>query len=296
LKTKLQKTKKQKFMRDSNRLKEKYEVAFDGNQIFGVTLLAIGALVGTFFLGVVVGKKLNADAPPSSAPVDLLSQADAKTKSLDALTADANGLTFQDELTKKLAPLDFEKVKPGETPKPLSPVADKAEAKPEPPRIVPPEPKPLADLKAVEIPVEPALATKTKEAAPPKETPAKHESEAVSVDKAKPEVALTKTNDAGALKDAFGKAQRQVPDTTAGGKFTLQLSAYQDKGEADKFIARLRDKGYAPFTVESKVAGKGTWYRVRMGQFGTREAATRYLSDLKRETSLDAFVTSSGEQ
>ncbi len=284
-------------MRDSNKLKEKYEVSFDGNQIFGVTLLAIGALLGTFFLGVVVGKKLNADAPSSIAPVDLLSQADAKTKSLDALTADANGLTFQDELTKKLAPLDFEKIKPSESPKSVVAVAEKTEAKPEPAKVLPVESKPTVEAKPVEAPSEPMLANKVKEPAPPKETPANTETESVPAEKAtKSALALTKTNDAGALKDAFGKAQRQVPETSAGGKFTLQLSAYQDKGEADKFIARLRDKGYAPFTVESKVAGKGTWYRVRMGQFGTREAATRYLSDLKRETSLDAFVTSSGEQ
>jgi cell division protein FtsN len=38
------------------------------------------------------------------------------------------------------------------------------------------------------------------------------------------------------------------------------------------------------------VANKGTWYRVRMGSFPSRDAATRYLSDFKRETQLDAFV------
>jgi DedD protein len=83
----------------------------------------------------------------------------------------------------------------------------------------------------------------------------------------------------------------KTPETTANGKFTLQLAASQSKPEADRFVARLRDKGYAPFIVEAQVPGKGTWYRVRVGSFGTKEAAQQYLQDFRRETQVEGFVT-----
>jgi cell division septation protein DedD len=79
--------------------------------------------------------------------------------------------------------------------------------------------------------------------------------------------------------------------TSADGAFSLQLSASQSRAEADRFVAKLRERGYAPFIVQAAVEGKGTWYRVRMGRFGSKEAAARYLADFKRETRLDAFVT-----
>lgn len=80
-------------------------------------------------------------------------------------------------------------------------------------------------------------------------------------------------------------------ETTAGGKFTLQLLATQTKDEAQRFLTRVRDRGYAPFIVEASVPGRGTWYRVRMGSFPTRDAAAHYLTDFRRETRMEAFVT-----
>jgi cell division septation protein DedD len=71
----------------------------------------------------------------------------------------------------------------------------------------------------------------------------------------------------------------------------VQLSAYQDRGEADRFVAGLRDKGYAPYIVEANIAGKGTWFRVRMGRFGSKDAAARYKEDFQRETAMNAIVT-----
>ncbi len=75
------------------------------------------------------------------------------------------------------------------------------------------------------------------------------------------------------------------------GTWTLQLSAYQTKSEAERFVGGLRDKGYAPYIVEAAIPGKGTWYRVRMGRFSTKDAAGRYLQDFRRETALNALVT-----
>ena len=160
-------------------------------------------------------------------------------------------LTFQDELTRKPEPIV--EARPIEAPRP-APVAVVDVPRPfELPVITP---------RVTEVPKSEAVVTRINE-------------------------------DAGALRDAIARAQKPEPkpETSPDGNFTLQLSAFKDHAEADRFAASLRDKGYAPFIVEAVLPAKGTWYRVRMGRFPTRDAAGRYLADFKRETSIDAIIT-----
>lgn len=89
------------------------------------------------------------------------------------------------------------------------------------------------------------------------------------------------------------KAPEPKAETASKGAFTLQLSATQTRDEAVKFASGLKEKGYASFIVEAAVPGKGTWYRVRMGNFPTKDAANRYLQDFRRETRMEAFVAAS---
>ena len=99
----------------------------------------------------------------------------------------------------------------------------------------------------------------------------------------------------GAIKDTEVRAAPARPPQGAvtGGAFTLQLSSTQSHEEADRFAAKLRDRGYAPYIVKAEVPGRGTWYRVRMGSFATKAAAQHYLADFKRETQLQAIVAPS---
>jgi cell division septation protein DedD len=248
-------------MRDTHKLKEKVELSLDTRQIVSITVASLVVLGGVFMLGVVVGKKLAAQTAEAKPPADLLTQLDEKSKALEDVQYDAS-LTFQEELTKKATTL----------------VAGE-------PVVKPLEPRP-AQSKPVEPPteaagpqVEPAAATRPTDPAPMalSETP-------------KAEPVPTRTHDAGALKEAFGKVQK-APETSADGAWSIQLAAYQDRAEADRFAAGLRDKGYAPFIVEAVIPGKGIWYRVRMGRFASKDAAGRYLDDFKRETQINAIVT-----
>ncbi|MDP2271007.1 MAG: SPOR domain-containing protein [Archangium sp.] len=248
-------------MRDSHRLKEKYELSLDNRQIVSITVASLVVLGGVFMLGVVVGKKLSAEtAAIAQQPTDLLGQLDRKTEALENMKADA-AFTFQDELTRK-------------APAPVvdAPIVAPA-PKPEPVAVAPPAPR-LEDASVPEV------AVVTPKPVPLPETP-------------RVDSVATRTVDGGGLKEAFGKVQAQRPptETVADGSWTVQLSAYQDKTEADRFAAGLRDKGYAPFIVEARIPGKGTWYRVRMGRFGSRDAASRYMEDFRRETSMNAIVT-----
>ena len=246
-------------MRDQHKLKEKYEL--DNRQIITITFFGLVLIGGAFVLGMMVGRKLQADQMPEN-KIDLLSSLDKKTENLDAMQRDAS-LTFQQELTRA----------------PSKMVADPA------PIIVPP-PAPVAVAKLEPVKAEPVIEKKV-------------ESPLVKSDVPKSDEIATRmapNKDAGALRDAIARAQRpaeaQRPtEATPDGTWTLQLSAYQEKAEADRFSAGLRDRGYAPYTVEATVSGKGTWYRVRMGRFLSKEAAGRYLADFKRETQIEAFVT-----
>lgn len=254
-------------MRDSHRLKEKYELSLDNRQIVSITVASLVVLGGVFMLGVVVGKKLSSESAIAGTqpPADLLGQLDKQTEALENVKADA-ALTFQDELTRKTPTLIAEPpvVKPPAVEKPVVAEAPKVEA----PKPVEPPKVEVAEAPKVE---EPKLA----------ETP-------------RSEPVATRTVDAGGtgLKEAFGRAQRTPTETAPDGSWTLQLSAYQDRNEADRFAAGLRDKGYAPYVVEAAIPGKGTWYRVRMGRFVSKDAAARYMDDFRRETALNAIVTS----
>jgi DedD protein len=87
------------------------------------------------------------------------------------------------------------------------------------------------------------------------------------------------------------RAQPERPRVPAPGEFTIQVSASQDKFEVDGVVQKLRAAGYSPYVVDAQIPGKGRWYRVRLGHFGTKVDAERYLKDFKRETRSDAIVT-----
>jgi len=262
-------------MRDSHRLKEKYELSLDNRQIVTITVASLVVLGGAFMLGVVVGKKLSLEAVATQQqPADLLSQLDKRTDDLETVKADA-ALTFQDELTRKTPTLVADA--PIVSPRPVEP--------PKPAEVKPVEPpKPVEPVAAVAKPAEPVFAV----VAPPQP-----KEETKLPETPKPEPVATRTVDAGGagLKEAFGKAQKAPTEAAADGSWTVQLSAYQDRAEADRFAAGLRDKGYAPYIVEANIPGKGTWFRVRMGRFGSKDAASRYMDDFRRETAMSAIVT-----
>jgi cell division septation protein DedD len=248
-------------MRDSHRLKEKYDVSLDNRQIGSLLIGGIVVLGAVFVLGVVVGKKLAGDQRVQEAP-DLLTALDQKSAALEHVS-DAS-LTFQDELTRN------------------DPRPDDSRAKkpaPEPKRDPPAEPAPKKDDSKADR----AVATATP--APPTVDAAEP-----GTPESTPTTARTADKDAG-LRNAFAKATHPT-ETAAGGAFTLQIAASQNRADADKLAARLREKGYAPYIASAEVAGKGTWFRVRMGSFATKDAAARYLADFKQETQLEAFVAS----
>lgn len=79
--------------------------------------------------------------------------------------------------------------------------------------------------------------------------------------------------------------QSLAPNTSSAvaGKFTIQLGSYPSVDEAKQFAEGFTIRGYSPIINESTIEGKGTWYRVSLGLFGSVEEAKTYI---KNEQSL----------
>ena len=74
--------------------------------------------------------------------------------------------------------------------------------------------------------------------------------------------------------------------------WTVQVNAYPDERSARQLVDRLKNKGYNAQVTETRNKGK-TWYRVRVGSYGSREEADKALDDLRGKEKFDkAFATS----
>lgn len=65
------------------------------------------------------------------------------------------------------------------------------------------------------------------------------------------------------------------------GKFTIQLGSHRTLKEAEDFAEGFKARGYDPIINQIEIKGKGTWYRVSLGAFGSQEEAKGYISKEK---------------
>lgn len=265
-------------LRDVERWKDKIEIRLDNRQVF--FLFFGSALVACllFILGVVVGKRLEsrgrAATPEIEDPLALLDRIAATPGGADEAVTFPRTLIQNPARPERKSPRADLKPKPEPAPekvvavKPPDPV-EKAKEPPAPPPakpaaradVPPPAPEPAVAPKPA--PVAPVVAA----AAPPApEKPPEVRPE----DKPKVE-------------------ERPVPKGDAKkGKFTLQLASFQDRAEAEAFMARFASE--APFIVISDLPDKGRWYRVRLGNFETNEEAMEAKQAFERAHRQIAYV------
>jgi cell division septation protein DedD len=291
-------------MRDLDRWKDKVELSLDGRQIF---FLFFGSAVGAcliFVLGVLIGKRLEARALAlSPAPVeDPLAALDQLGEADDA----NDGLTFHKALThdkdkKSTEPMaSMPEPKPAIAAKPEPGKADgaradaarvdgaKASARVDGNRSDGEKPE-AAQAAGAKVAVRP-------EAAKPEANKIDGARADAAKPTAKPEVAAAKP----AAPLPAGKPQvvaaaaaaapgAKKPDP-ASSRFTLQLSAFPEKSDAEEFMKKIQAAGYKPFLVSSEVPGKGLFYRVRVGDYATRQAALDAKGEFERKQRLIAYV------
>jgi cell division protein FtsN len=72
--------------------------------------------------------------------------------------------------------------------------------------------------------------------------------------------------------------------------YTLQLSSFQDRGEADAFLSSVKAQGYSARITQAEVDGKGTFYRVRMGTYASLDSANEARSQVEKALSKSATI------
>jgi DedD protein len=242
-------------LRDVERWKDKIEVRLDNRQVF--FLFFGSALVACllFILGVIVGKRLEsrgkAVAPEIEDPLALLDK---------VASAPRTGPEPPPALPKVLFGTG------GGAPKPALTIA-----RPAPTPAAKPAPTPAAKPAPTAKPAvpEPHVAARP---APSKPEPAK----------AAPATAPAK-------KVALAPAPPPASDGGKGkGRFTLQLGSFPDRAEAEAFSKRFTGQG--SYVVASEIPGKGIWYRVRVGDYGSAKDAIAAKGSFERQHSVIAYV------
>lgn len=65
------------------------------------------------------------------------------------------------------------------------------------------------------------------------------------------------------------------------GKYTIQLASHKTQDTAQEFADAFIVKGYDVIIKQADIPGRGTWYRVSIGAFDSRQEALQYISGNK---------------
>jgi cell division septation protein DedD len=253
--------------RESDLYKDKIEVSLDGRQIFYL-FFGGAVIVGlVFVLGVMVGRRVEARGHLDRAQTQTASDPLA---ALDRLERSDN-LSFHGALTGAEAPTDVEKAI-GELEK------KHGGDKPAEVKIDKPVEAPKPEVKADKADAKTEKSEKS-------DKPDKSEKSEKSEKHKKHD------NDDTKHADKSDKSDKDKPDgDKKPGKFTLQLSSFQDKSEAEAFLSSMKSAGYQAYLTEAEVSGKGTFYRVRLGSFRSLDAATDAKAEYEKSAKKSAQV------
>lgn len=62
-----------------------------------------------------------------------------------------------------------------------------------------------------------------------------------------------------------------------GNYFVVQVAAFRSSSISENEAGKYRNKGYNAFVETAEIPGRGTWYRVRVGNFSTKEEAQDFI-------------------
>ncbi len=105
-----------------------------------------------------------------------------------------------------------------------------------------------------------------------------------------PRDALTKVASAAAQIDTPPAPGGETAPAGHEGGYQLQVSSFRTQGEAQGFADQLRARGHKAYVVEAHVPGRGTWFRVRIGPFQTKNAVSAYRSSFEAREHVVPFI------
>jgi len=98
------------------------------------------------------------------------------------------------------------------------------------------------------------------------------------------------TKSATATKETKNLAIKEITSEIKG-KYTIQISSYQDEEEAQKEATNLYSSGYKlAYYMEAEVPGKGVWYRVGVGFFEKKSSAEMFANMLKKQGKITSYI------
>ncbi len=86
------------------------------------------------------------------------------------------------------------------------------------------------------------------------------------------------------------KPVAQRPAAKQTGNFSLQVSAFKTRAQADRYISSLRKKGVEGRVIVGQGAKGEKWYRVVSGNYGTRLKAIAEVHSMKKKVGTDVWV------
>jgi DedD protein len=240
-------------MRDLERWKDQVELSLDGRQIFFLFFGSAVAACVIFVAGVLVGKRIEQRACTPPAVADPLAVLDQMG------TGEDEGLTFHEALGRR--EVRGRRVEPGRH--------VRQEGRPETATVSTPVTA-RAPASGAEAPAaRPAVATVEGKEAKEGKKP-----ESAGAGTHKPEAAMA-------------VAVIHKPNDE---RYTLHISAFSEKGDAEDFLHRIQAAGYRPSLVQSEIPGRGMFYRVRVGDFTSKKAALEAKSEFERRQRLPVYV------
>ena len=271
-------------MRDQNRAKTKVEFALGGSQMIALFAGSVVVLALIFSLGVMVGKRLGTVSGGGAAP-DLLADLEKQEAAYRETRIDPASGAPNAEVAEK-------------TPD----TGNDAAAKPEPwgkegNRAAKPAEAATAEKTEKDREAD-ALKEKTAKEKAEKEKAAREKAEKEKAEAAKraeakkaEEKKAAERKRAEEEKKSAAEAEKTARKDPGGKTFALQLSAFKERKLADKYISKFKpfDKN-KPYIVQADVPGKGTWYRVKIGRFDSREQAAAYKTLFESKTGLRAII------
>jgi DedD protein len=254
-------------LRDLDRWRDKIEVKLDNRQVFFLFFGSAVVACMLFVLGVIVGKRIEsrgrADAVDVQDPLAALDRAHEPPRVAGPVAPPAE-LTFPKALS-------------------TAPAAKTGASRPDKSALAAALPRPImpsAPVPKLAAPTAPVLAPKPAVAAA-SPRPVVAPKAVVAVAAPKPVVAAPKA--------VLAAKPAAAPADTAKskGKYTLQLSAFPTRDEAEAFAKKFD----GTFIIPTDIPGKGTWYRVRCGNYPTYQEATTAKSNFEKTNKVIALVS-----
>ena len=72
--------------------------------------------------------------------------------------------------------------------------------------------------------------------------------------------------------------------------YSIQVASYKNLDSAVKRIAELIESGYDAFYKKADIKGKGTWHRIFVGKFKTKEEAVQKAQTMKEQKVISDFM------